>query len=79
MAKLRRASTMAAQRKGKVGGMRPGAGRKPKPRETKQSRYVTLAFTESEYAALREVADEGEPMATAARRLVLRSLARRRK
>jgi hypothetical protein len=69
---------MAAQRKGKVGGMRPGAGRKPKPRETKQGRLVGIALTEAEYAALRQAAD-GEPLGTYTRRLVLRSLARRRK
>ena len=69
---------MAAKRKGKVGGMRPGAGRKPKPRDEKQGRLVKLALTEAEYAALRAAAGE-EPLATFARRIVLRSLARRRK
>ena len=69
---------MATATRGNVGGMRPGAGRKPKPRDEKQSRSVMLSLTESEYAALREAADE-EPIATVARRLVVRALARRRK
>jgi hypothetical protein len=69
---------MAAHKRGKVGGMRPGAGRKPKPRDEKQGRLVTLALTEAEYAALREAAGE-EPLATAARRFVTRALARRRR
>jgi hypothetical protein len=68
-----------AAHKGRRGGVRPGAGRPAKPRHEKQSRYVTLALTEAEYAALRQAATEGEAIATVARRLVLRSLARRRK
>lgn len=67
---------MAARKRGKVGGMRPGAGRKPKPREEKQGRDVSMALTEAEYEALRRAAD-GEPLGTFARRIVLRSLARR--
>ena len=58
--------------------MRPGAGRKPKPRAEKQGRLVGLALTEAEYAALREAA-AGEALGTFARRIVLRALARRRK
>jgi hypothetical protein len=69
---------MAAQRKGKVGGMRPGAGRKPKPREEKQSRHLMVTLTEAEYAALREAARDA-PLGTFARGVLLRSLARRRK
>jgi hypothetical protein len=69
---------MAAQRKAKVGGVRPGSGRKPKPRETKQGRDVSMALTEAEYAALRQAAGD-EPLGTFARRIVLRSLARRGK
>ena len=69
---------MAAQRKGKVGGMRPGAGRKPKPRDEKQGRALMLHLTEAEFAALQDAAGE-EPLATVARRLVVRSLARRKK
>jgi len=60
------------------GGMRPGAGRKPKPRDEKQGRPLMLRMTDAEHAALREAAKD-EPLATFARRLVLRSLARRRK
>ena len=58
--------------------MRPGAGRKPKPRAEKQSRSVTLALTEAEHAALRKAARD-EPLGTYVRELVLRHLARRRK
>lgn len=66
---------MAARKKrGRVGGMRPGAGRKPKSPEEKQSRALMLHLTEAEYAALQEAAAE-EPIATVARRLVLRALA----
>jgi len=69
---------MAAHKRGKVGGVRPGSGRKPKSREEKQGRPVMLYLTEAEYAALQEAAGE-EPLATVVRRLVVRSLARRRK
>ena len=69
---------MAAHKRGKVGGMRPGAGRKPKPLDEKQGHTLTLRMTAAEYAALREAAAE-EPIATVARRLVVRSLTRRKK
>jgi hypothetical protein len=58
--------------------MRPGAGRKPKPVDEKQSRDVSIALTEAEYEALRQAAD-GMPLGTFTRRIVLRSLAQRRK
>ena len=68
---------MAARKR--RGGMRPGAGRPAKPKHEKQSRHVSLALTEAEYAALERAATEGEPLAATARRLVVRSLAKRRK
>jgi len=69
---------MAAQRKGKVGGMRPGAGRKPKPREERQSHHLMVTLTEAEHAVLSDAA-RGAPLGTFARAVLLRSLARRRK
>lgn len=52
------------------GGRRAGAGRKPKPRRTKQAARLRLNLTSGELAAVRRAA-RGEPLATWARRAVL--------
>jgi hypothetical protein len=66
---------MAARRRGKVGGARPGAGRKPKPASEKQSEKFMATFTPSEAQALRRAAGT-EPVGTFLRRLVVRHLRR---
>jgi hypothetical protein len=68
----------ARKRRSKVGGARPGAGRPRLPAGEKRSGRVLLAFTAEELAALREAAGS-EPVATVARRLVVRALQRRDK
>jgi hypothetical protein len=65
------------QRKG-PGGVRPGAGRKPKPKGEKQSRQVMLTFTEKEYDQLTWTAGD-QPLATYLRNLVLLVLRRARR
>jgi hypothetical protein len=69
---------MAARRRGKVGGARPGAGRKPKPASEKQSEKFMATFTPSEAQALRRAAGT-EPVGTFLRRLALRFVSRRRR
>lgn len=60
------------------GGVRPGAGRKPKPVEQKQRNRVTLLLTDDELHEL-DAAAGTEPLGTYARLVILRHLARRRK
>jgi hypothetical protein len=74
---IRRFDTMVAKKQG-VGGMRPGAGRKPLPLEEKQRNRVLLNLTDAEYTQLVDLAGD-EPVSTCARRIVVRYLARRRK
>jgi len=62
----------------RMGGARPGAGRKPKPPGEKQSEKVQAAFTPAELRKLREAAGE-KPVGSYLRKLVLRHLARRRR
>ena len=68
---------MAARGRGKVGGVRPGAGRPRLPADEKRSEKILLALTAGEILALRRAAGE-EAVATFARRLVVRAIARRR-
>jgi hypothetical protein len=65
------------RRKG-PGGVRPGAGRKPKPKDEKQSRQVMVTFTEREYEQLTWTAGD-QPLATYIRNLVLLVLRRARR
>ena len=58
--------------------MRPGAGRKPKPRDQKQGHTVASSFTDAERAELAQAAGD-EPLGTYVRRVVLRHLARRKR
>ena len=67
-----------AARKKRRGGVRPGAGRKPKPAAEKQRRGVTASLTDAEYAELERVA-RGQPLGTVARVALLRFLAGRRR
>jgi len=60
------------------GGMRPGAGRKPKPAKERLRNRVMFSLSDAEFDAL-EKARGGESMSAFLRRMVLRSLARRRK
>lgn len=60
------------------GGVRPGAGRKPKPIHTKQRNRLVVLLTDEELRQL-EGAAADEPLGTFARAVLLRSLARRRK
>lgn len=70
---------MAAKKQGKgPGGVRPGAGRKPKPKDEKQSRQVMVTFTESEHDQLTWTAGD-QPLATYIRNLVLLVLKRARR
>ncbi len=55
-----------------------GAGRKPKPQREKQRNSMSVAFTDVEQTELKRVAGH-EPLAGLIRRVVLRSLARRKK
>lgn len=55
-----------------------GAGRKPKPAGEKQRKAVTIYLTDAEHQDLEEVAGE-ESLAGFVRRVLLRSLARRRR
>ena len=55
-----------------------GSGRKPKPKDEKQSRVLSVYLTEAEHRELGTAAG-GEPLAGFVRRIVLRYLARRRK
>jgi len=68
----------ASRKKGRMGGARPGAGRKPKPPAEKQSEKIQAAFTPAELRELREAAG-GRPVGSYLRELVLRHLSRRRK
>lgn len=68
---------MLATKKGR-GGMRPGAGRKPKLMGARQRNRVVLLLTDDELRQLGRAA-EVEPLGSFARRIVLRYLARRRK
>ena len=69
---------MAAKTQGGRGGRRPGAGRKPISVTERQRNRIMLGFTDSEYEQL-EKAAEDEPVASYARSIVVRFLARRRK
>ena len=60
------------------GGLRPGAGRKPKRSDAKQRNRVVVLLTDKELRKLEQGASE-EPLGTFARSVLLRSLARRRK
>ena len=60
------------------GGMRPGAGRKPKPVHERLRNRVMVTLTDEEYEALLEAADH-EPLTSFIRGIVVRYLARRRK
>jgi hypothetical protein len=66
-----------AAREGGPGGVRPGAGRKPKALEEKQRNRAMVSLTDAEYAAILAAAGD-EPIGSFIRRVVLRSLARRR-
>lgn len=57
--------------------MRLGAGRPPKPASKRQRHSVTAKLTDAEFRALTEAAG-GELLGVFLRRLVLRSLARRK-
>ena len=69
---------MAATKGSGRGGMRQGAGRKPKPPGEQRRNRVMLSFKDDEWDALVRAAGF-EPLGSWIRRLVLRSLARRRK
>ena len=68
---------MAATKRGR-GGVRPGSGRKPLPLKEKQRNHVMLNLTDGEYEQLLDAAAD-EPLSSFARRVLVRSLARRRK
>lgn len=59
------------------GGARVGAGRRPRPPEEKQANRVVVKLTDDELAALEAAAGE-EPLATYARRVLLRHLRRKK-
>ena len=59
------------------GGLREGAGRKPRPPELHRRNRLMLNLTDAEYDRLLAAA-KGRPPATFAREIVLRDLARRR-
>lgn len=67
-----------AARKSRRGGVRPGAGRKPKPAEERLRNRLMFALADDEYQELVEVAG-GEAVSAFVRRLVLRHLGKRRK
>ena len=69
---------MAAKRKNGRGGLRPGSGRKAKPLGEKQRNRVVLLLTDEEMRELDRAAGT-EGLGTFARRVLLRSLARRRR
>ena len=68
---------MAAAR-GRVGGVRTGAGRKPIPPEDRRRNRIMVSLTDAEHEDLLGAA-EGEPAGTFVHRLIVRHLARRRK
>ena len=66
-----------AKRKRGPGGARPGAGRKPGPPESVRRNRVVVMLTDAELAGLkRRAAKDGNPMGTAAYKIVAASLAR---
>jgi len=68
---------MAARKKGAMGGWRPGAGRKPKPREERRRNRVVMNLSDLELEAIERVIG-GRSVADFARDLMLRYVARRR-
>jgi len=68
---------MAARKRGAMGGWRPGAGRKPKPREERRRNRIVLNLTDLELEAVERVIG-GRSVADFARELLLRHVARRR-
>ena len=69
---------MSVQTKGRRGGWRPGAGRKPLRDELRRSKRVMVTLTKAEHAEALEAAGE-EALGTYMRRVLLRHLARRRR
>ena len=69
---------MPPRRKKGRGGVRAGSGRKAKAAGEKQRNRVVLLLTDQELRELNQAAGT-EPLGTHARRVLLRSLARRRK
>ena len=68
-----------AERKGKWGGPRRGAGRTPAPADTVRKNRVAIMLTDAELAKLQKLADEKElPLGTVAYEFVARGLKRRR-
>ena len=59
---------MASRR---VGGVRPGAGRKPLPPDEKQRNRIMVSLTDAEYQALLEATGD-EPVGAFARKVLLR-------
>ncbi|HME69198.1 MAG TPA: hypothetical protein VKM54_04950 [Myxococcota bacterium] len=66
-----------AEKKGKRGGVRPGAGPKPKPIEERRRNRLVLNLKDRELEAIERAAGE-RPAADFARDVVLRYVARRR-
>ena len=64
------------RRVSKKGGARAGAGRKPSPSHLKQGNRVVLMLTDVEIEQLVKAADD-EPLATYARRVLVRHLVQR--